>query len=262
MKIQFVSDLHLERCARRPYPATAVFAPANDRDVLVLAGDIGEADDAWPFISRELTISPVIYVAGNHEYWTRRPRCWFEEYWKGQARANQDFHYLHCEKAAIGGVRFFGAPWYSDLFGRRGHDFLNHVSAKVHDFNPKWNLGEWTVQRHLEEHARQTEAMRAQRGKVDVVVTHWPATLEATQPHFRGGGHSDNPMMAYYLNDHAGLVKEIGAQVWISGHLHDAHDYSCGKTRCVSNSPGAPNVIQPRAGYSNTRTIAVSAAVQ
>ena len=38
------------------------FTPVEERDLLVLAGDIGVALDALTFIRRELTRSPVLYV--------------------------------------------------------------------------------------------------------------------------------------------------------------------------------------------------------
>ena len=88
MKIQVASDLHLEadlvyrrdpdtgavrvdRGARDPLPPYGAFEPVLDRDVLVLAGDIGTGDLARAFIDRELQHSPVIYVPGNHEYYVR-----------------------------------------------------------------------------------------------------------------------------------------------------------------------------------------------
>ena len=72
MKIQIASDLHLEK--RRDYePELHDFFPVEDRDVLVLAGDIGTYMQAWSFIEQELRRSPVIYVPGNHEYYSCRP---------------------------------------------------------------------------------------------------------------------------------------------------------------------------------------------
>ncbi len=91
MNIQIASDLHLESRPGGPggpgvsmrrdaetgearvverdggcrLPAPEAFAPVRDRDVLVLAGDIGTDLMAREFIEQELAISPVIYVPGG-----------------------------------------------------------------------------------------------------------------------------------------------------------------------------------------------------
>ena len=69
MKIQIASDLHLEM-HHDGYPRLADSCPVVDRDVLVLAGDIGVYTHALQFIEDEAQILPVIYVPGNHEYHT------------------------------------------------------------------------------------------------------------------------------------------------------------------------------------------------
>ena len=66
MRIQIASDLHLE-FGDRTVPAPHTFRSVTDRDVLVLAGDIGRERMARVFVEREAETSPVIYVPGNHE---------------------------------------------------------------------------------------------------------------------------------------------------------------------------------------------------
>ena len=60
MKLQILSDLHLE------YENFTI--PETDADVIVLAGDIHERTNAVDWIKSQ-TDKPVIYVAGNHEYY-------------------------------------------------------------------------------------------------------------------------------------------------------------------------------------------------
>lgn len=69
MKIQIASDLRLEG---RPghLPPLEDFVTVSDRDVLVLAGDIGVCTSVITFVEDETRVSPVIYVPGNHEYYT------------------------------------------------------------------------------------------------------------------------------------------------------------------------------------------------
>ena len=148
MRIQIASDLHLER---RPggMPDPGDFCPAIDRDLLVLAGDIGAGMSAKHFIEREVRISPVIYVPGNHEYDTGQSREGLDESWRLLAADLNGLHYLVGETVEIDGARFWGAPWYSDLFGRRDAGHLDWVNGIVTDFRVRHgDESPWTIGRH------------------------------------------------------------------------------------------------------------------
>ena len=253
MKIQIASDLHLEgfaasqpapgwtRQARLdgPYPPTEAFAPVPSRDLLVLAGDIGTGSLAREFVERELAISPVLYVPGNHEYYRRLMRRErIDADWKAFAAERPGLYYLIGEAVEIDGMRFWGGPWYSDLWGATAHEragawYHRDVGSGILDFWAGWNSGEWTVARHIEAHHAQTVLLRRHAGAVDVVVTHWPPTTEAIHPKF--DGDALNP---YFINDKEDLVRETGAALWISGHTHEAYDYRIGGTRCLGNPTG------------------------
>ena len=264
MKIQIASDLHLEMYAAqrrapgggyrsatdargRPhtpeggpvYPPSAAFAPVPGRDLLILAGDIGTGDLARAFVERELATSPVLYVPGNHEYYVRiTRRASIDDGWRALAAERPGLHFLTGEPVEIDGFRFWGGPWYSDLWGITAHDrvgawYHRDVGSGINDFWSGWNSGEWPVARHIEAHRAQTDLLREHAGRVDVVVTHWPPTKEAIHPKF--DGDSLNP---YFINDQEDLVREIGAKLWISGHTHEAYDYQIGATRCIGNPTG------------------------
>ena len=237
MKIQIASDLHLEGCPGH-MPGEAAFRPAHGRDLLVLAGDIGVNMKAWPFVERELETSPVIYVPGNHEYYTQDRRADVDANWRRRAGAHPDLHYLVGEGVEIGGLRFWGAPWYSDLWGitpddRFGARRHRDVAWGINDFSAHWGGGEWTLARHIDHHLAQTDLLASEAGRVDVVITHWPPTKAAIHPKFEGDGL--NP---YFINDKPDLVRKVGASVWISGHTHEAYDYREGPTRCIGNPTG------------------------
>ena len=235
MKIQIASDLHLE-LRRGHQPEIHDFYPVDGRDVLVLAGDIGTYMNAWSFIEQELKRSPVIYVPGNHEYYSWQTREFIDEAWKHKAKQNVDLHYLLGEGVTIDGVRFWGAPWYSDLFGRQDRGYLQLIAESISDFDRTFDdSGRWTVVRHLDEHTRQTRLLREQAGQVDVVVTHWPPTLVAVAPRFKG-----DALNGYFVNDREDLVEEIGAKLWISGHVHDAYRTVVGDTLVIGNPAGYP----------------------
>ena len=236
MKIQIASDLHLEFIKPTHLPGVDAFRRVDDRDLLILAGDVGSESLAWEFIRRQLDTSPVIYVPGNHEYYSRRSHDEIDLAWKEIADEHEHLHYLTGQAIEIDGVRFWGGPWYSDLWGES--DAWRHalVQRSVMDFcEPCNDRGAWTVSRHISAHHAQTDLLREHAGALDVVVTHWPPTKGAI--HRRFTGDRLNP---YFHNDKEDLVQAIGAKLWVSGHTHEAFDYQIGKTRCVGNPSGYP----------------------
>ena len=172
MKIQIASDLHLEFRNGR-LPLRDAFVPVRDRDFLLLAGDIGRQRMARFFVERELEFSPVIYVPGNHEYYSTRSREEIDAEWRSIAASYPGLHYHMCEGVEIGGARFWGAPWYSDLWSITDQRALAAVQTGINDFSRRWSGGgAWTVSRHIEQHRVQNNILRAQAGQVDVVLTH------------------------------------------------------------------------------------------
>ena len=234
MRIQRASDLHMEHNQALLWPRPGTFRSVTDRDVLVLAGDIAADVQAREFVELECEISPVIYVPGNHEYYCQEPRIEVDGAWRAIAEQHPDLHYLVAEGVEVDGVRFWGAPWYSGLWGIRDTWYVRGIERAIADFQwPSWLR--WTLSDHLAAHAEQTDLLAAQAGQVDVVVTHWPPTKAAIHPKFEADWL--NP---YFVNDLDYLVRAVGAQLWISGHTHEAYEYQVGATRCIGNPCGSP----------------------
>ena len=64
LKLLVLSDLHLEFAPFMPDPAAVDAA-----DVVVLAGDICNGTKAIPWARQAFGSKPVVYVAGNHEFY-------------------------------------------------------------------------------------------------------------------------------------------------------------------------------------------------
>ena len=247
MKIQIASDLHFELWERHLPDPLHQFTPDTSRDVLILAGDIvdGRRLYGMPFIQRELEISPVIFVPGNHEYYHAR-RQEVEAFWRGFAKDNEGFYYLNDDTAEIAGLRFYGAEWCSDFWGHP--PILFHERIADFHLTPGWD-----TYAHLEEYQRITARLAGLAGKVDVVVTHFPPTVEAIDLELYEG----DPNNGYFINDAEPLVREVGATLWVAGHTHSPFDYRVGPTRVVDNPRGYP--FQPaRPGFAAIKTIEVN----
>jgi predicted phosphodiesterase len=80
MKVQYISDIHTEFMSAElqiPRVVRNIRAALPDADTIVLAGDVGshyKASKLTTFLSLLCPLyKNVIYVLGNHEYYTNNP---------------------------------------------------------------------------------------------------------------------------------------------------------------------------------------------
>lgn len=236
-RIQIASDLHLEQYRHAPPPGSD-FLHDPRRDLLILAGDIGVGTGARAFIEEALSISPVVYVLGNHEHYVKQPHREVEAAWKEIENKRFDLYVLNAEPVEVADLRIWGGAGYSDLWGNPNPILGNVLINTITDFSPGINdQGEWTVDAHVEESRRHQRAMREHAGAVDVVVTHWPPTTQAIDPRYAERAR-DRLVNPYFVNDWPALIDEMGAKLWISGHTHTPHDVMESATRCLGNPRG------------------------
>lgn len=254
MKIQIASDLHLE-ARKNHFPELDAFEPFHDRDLLVLAGDIDVHMQGLNFVLEQLKISPVLYVPGNHEYYVAtRSRLEVDRSWREVADDHPNLYYLVAETAEIGGVHFFGAPWHSNLWGRRDPALSLLVSRTILEFrHHRFGRDQWTLETHLGRHSIETELLISEAGNVDVVVTHWPPTKEAIHSKYTG-----DPINPYFINDHEEIVRTMSPNLWISGHTHEPYDYWIGNTRCVANPSGYPGELRQSDTFRRARVVEIT----
>src|SRR4051812_21010890 len=103
MRVLMLSDLHLEV---RPFEAADAAA-----DVAVLAGDIANGAAGVEWAQRNFRI-PVVYVAGNHEYYDGEFHAVRERMASAAARSGVEL--LDCGETTIGKVRFLGCTLWTD----------------------------------------------------------------------------------------------------------------------------------------------------
>jgi hypothetical protein len=238
MKIQLLSDLHLETETYEP-------APAPGAELLVLGGDIDatwQAFDAfrgWPV--------PILYVAGNHEFDGRdvdaawpalRARC-----------EGVGITMLERESIVVAGadgrrVRFVATVRWCDfdLFGAAGRERAMRAAGYFMRL-----MGSTRGDAPYDAEAMRADGLacrawlaaelRRERGDWDatVALTHFAPSLRSADPRYGG-----RPSTASFCNADDELLPF--ASTWIHGHLHCRHDYTVahagGQTRVVSNARG------------------------
>ena len=238
MKIHLVSDLHLE-FIQRDYPGERLITPVPGTDVLVLAGDIANGADACKLFSdwRAAERIPIIYVAGNHEYYGRMYEPMLQKIREGAAMNN--IHFLENDSVEIGGVRFLGCTMWTDYKLERTltQAFqMDYASKRLNDhqvirkgrrlFSPQDALD-----LHLDSRMwLESELAKPFAGKT-VVVTHHGSNLRSVHSRYAG-----DPLNAAFNSDLSALMPNV--DLWLHGHVHDGFDYQVGRCRVVANPAG------------------------
>lgn len=240
MKIQYLSDLHLEYGPLRLIDTGA--------DVLILAGDFVNGCAAKParfftWLDAELAalaVRPaVLLVLGNHDYY----RCRLEdlETFRAAAATRAGIFVLDNESVEIDGVRFLGSTLWTnfDLFGNTRRRFAMYDAEK--------GMNDFKLIRHREYRRIKPLDVAALNFKANeflasalalpyagrtVVITHFAPHPGSVIPDFE-----TDDLTPYYVNDLGELLEE-GPDLWIHGHTHHCFDYVVGKTRILANPRG------------------------
>ncbi len=230
MRIRVYSDLHLEFAPFVP--------PENDADVIVLAGDIdnGAAGIEW---ARGAFGKPVLYLAGNHEYYEGE----FEAVQRamGAAARKRSVELLDCSEVVVDGVRFLGCTLWSD-YSLAPQGERSAVIEAARKLNPDYELirsgsrafaPEDAIALCVRHRAWLLAALAAPFAGKTVVVTHFAPHPRSIAPAFVG--HPANPGFVLDLAEMMG-----SAALWIHGHTHTFFDYRVGGTRVICNPRGYP----------------------
>ena len=230
MRLNVLSDLHLS--------LGALAVPANDADVVVLAGDIARPKEAIAWASG--FAKPVLYVPGNHEFYGGSIAGTVAELRRLSAGSN--IHVLDDDEVAIEGVRFLGTTLWTDflLFGEGEQRAAAMCEAKrlMRDFS-RIHLGgsPFTPEASaalFRRHAAWLESKLAEPyAGPTVVITHHAPSRKSIHPRF-----ADSLMNACFVSDAEHLIDGRRARLWIHGHTHDSFDYLVNGTRVVCNPRG------------------------
>ena len=238
MRLQLLSDLHMETEACEPEPAPGA-------ELLVLAGDI---DSTWAGLERFRGWPvPVLFVAGNHEFDGRElTRAWPDLRERAETLG---FTMLERQSTVIADaqgrrIRFVATTRWCDfdLFGaaqreramRAATYFMNIMRSTRHGvpFDAAGVRAEALACRAW----LAAELAVANTGwDRTVVITHFGPSLRSADPRY-----GKQPGTASFCNADDALLQH--ADVWIHGHLHCRHDYrvphASGETRVVCNARG------------------------
>ena len=234
MKLHILSDLHNEFSKFVP--------PKTEADVVVLAGDIDNHRSGVYWAAATFD-KPVIYIAGNHEYYHDNTQTLPAEL--RAAAEGSEVQVLDNDVTVINGVRFIGSTLWTDFkLGSSNAWEVEESKYDVANMMNDFNLISYGGRRLL---PRDTQVFFAEAvsfierelatpfdGKTVVVTHHAPSPKSI---HQRYAGNAINPA---FCSDLEYLMSGPTAPaLWIHGHTHVAFDYVVGGcTRVVANPRG------------------------
>jgi Icc-related predicted phosphoesterase len=264
MKIQIVSDLHLE------------FSDINiknevNADVLILSGDIMIAQDLHDHIAADFNpysmgafadlsrkqqrvqrfrdflkrcsfqFPHTFYVAGNHEFYNGKFFAGID-YLREECAKFPNVYFLERDTKIIDDVVFIGGTLWTDL---NNHDPLtmNAIKDMMNDYRiirndqrayAKLSPQDTALRHKLTKEYFKLMLSNHKESKCVIVGHHSPSKLSTHEQYanqyLMNGGYSSD--MTQFILDHPQI------KLWTHGHTHHPFDYMIGETRIVCNPRG------------------------
>ncbi|MBP1097512.1 metallophosphoesterase [Bradyrhizobium diazoefficiens] len=180
---------------------------------------------------------PVIYVAGNHEFYGCDIDRTVDK--ARQLATGTNVHVLQNDTVTIDGVLFVGSTLWTDfnLFGN-AELAMSRAADGMNDYRRirKRRYAERlrpidTFRRHLESRDFIARVTRDGHSKPTVVVSHHGSVKEAIS-----AGAENDILSAAYASDCQELLEPV--DLWIYGHTHEHRDFIIDRTRLVTNAKG------------------------
>lgn len=240
MKIQFVSDLHLEFPQNRVWLAKHPLEVTGD--ILLIAGDTAYLDlpdsgqdtytqySFWDWAAKHY--KQVIVCFGNHDFYGYYDLATMPDGYCKQIRPNIHAYYnsvVHLEDTdiVVSTLWSYIEPYNSYITEHGVSDF----------YRIKYNGYRLSSDLFNNEHERclrfVKQAVAESTAKTKIVLTHHVPTQLCTAEEFRDS--NINGAFTVELGDY---IVDSGIDYWIYGHSHRNIDAQIGKTRIISNQLG------------------------
>ncbi len=207
-------------------------APDNDADIIVAAGDIGIGAQGLDWL--KALNKPVIYVAGNHEFYTREYQQTLQAIRKQCAASN--VHFLENDSFIFQGVRFLGCTLWADLFVE-GDKKAEALGKTLNDFRKirfdqkTFDAVEFSQLHQSSKTWLEQQLAQPFSGKTVVVTHHAPSMWS-----WNDAAHALKKLA--YCNELKPLLHEYEIAVWFHGHIHSPADYRIAGARILCNPRG------------------------
>ncbi|MDD3535597.1 MAG: metallophosphoesterase [Candidatus Cloacimonetes bacterium] len=239
MKIQIVSDLHLEFASNREWIKQNPIIPVGD--ILLIAGDsycLNHPEHATEFFQKISEDFPlIISTLGNHEYYgsnieQANPIYRYYESYNHLVLNNQSFIYK--------GIRFICSVMWSFVPSYRLYDVQHGLNdyRHIYKINDGGNLYpvrvEDTNALHELSYRFLEQAIAEKHDGPTILLTHHMPSYKAIAPPYKGSRLSS----AFATNMDALIEANPQISYWFYGHAHDFHRMQINNCTLIRNPLG------------------------
>ena len=240
MKIQFVSDLHLEFADNRAFLKNHPLEVTGD--ILLIAGDSAYLDvpesgrdtysqfEFWDWASRNY--QQVIVCLGNHDFYGYYDLATIPDGYCKEIRHN--IHAYYNKVIPIGDIDIIVSTLWAFIEPFNAYQTEKGVSDFYRILYDGHRL---TAEDFNNEHERCLDFIRKtvkeSKAQTKIVLTHHVPTQMCTAEEFR-----DSTINGAFTVELGGYIADSGIDYWIYGHSHRNIDAQIGKTQIISNQLG------------------------
>lgn len=235
MKIQIVSDLHLEFAENK-----GRFKVNKKADLLIIAGDLGCGHDRQlDFIKSVSSQVPTILILGNHDpMWSTLKET--KEFWNNVDL--KGFYFLDNQTIEINGIHFIGSTLWSDL----NKDPVNslYIMKNIADYKAIYkdeahksfvNISDLQDEFEKSLEFVNEELQKSYPRKV-LITHHLPTYASVSEKYLTSRA---NAAFATDLTNM--LLYSTGLELCAHGHTHETLNYKLGDLHVVCNPLGYPH---------------------
>jgi 3',5'-cyclic AMP phosphodiesterase CpdA len=246
MRALIISDLHQGE-GGVDYDPAGIRAPF---DLVIVAGDAtGRLTHSLKWLHDHFGGSPVVYVAGNHDFYRSGERdggfTIEGEMEDGrELAARRGIHFLENDRIDLGEIRILGATLWTDLRSKLHHSQSaadGEVKRRMNDYRRIHRYSstrgsrpispEFTRAMHYASRTWFDAEMAKPFAGNTVVVTHHAPTLQSLPDQTDVLNHA-------YASDLTSVITLGKPVLWVHGHIHCQSDYRLGETRILCNPLG------------------------
>ena len=221
MEIAYYTDLHLEFLHWQT-------SEHLDADVIVLGGDIDVGVRGIEWAKKNFS-QPVIYVAGNHEFYSQ-PNIQQTCTDMLKAAEGTNIHLLIDDNIVINGVNFVGSTLWSDFnLNQNQIGCMNYAATAINDYRLiKMQTGNSTQlftpadALTLHQDALRLIDDKLVEGMPNIVITHFGVHENCAHPQYHGGilsGAFNTDLTEFITRNRSKIT------AWIYGHTHHNNDF-------------------------------------
>ena len=253
MKLQILSDLHIDSYARQSHPIGHI--PKTDADVVLVAGDTANSDSGMPWLQEQAARLqvPLITIAGNHEYFNEDVLDFDEKLatWDNYNNESmQGVKVLQCQHIDIDDVRILGCTLWTDYQYKANDETMAAAKHFMRDYKQIYAGNElFSPEVSIQIHAKQRQWLQQalitakELGKKTIVMSH-----HSVSPLSVSEKYASLPSNAAFVSDLSPWMhKDWAPMLWVHGHTHEAFDYRIGNTRVIVNPRAYPNEVSSTA---------------